>query len=142
MAALEAYSTGNNADDPHESSLLHWHQRLGHLAFDTIERMARDPKSGHRLSSNKRMAYVSCLEGKQTRNAQSINAAACTRPSIASETSSDRTWRDAAAKKFDTFLVHFEKLFGFKIHVLLPDGGGEYTNVDLIYERQGFARQG
>uniref|UniRef100_A0AAV1T3L7 Integrase catalytic domain-containing protein n=1 Tax=Peronospora matthiolae TaxID=2874970 RepID=A0AAV1T3L7_9STRA len=33
--------------------------------------MARDPASGIRLSNNKRMACVSCLEGKQTRNAQS-----------------------------------------------------------------------
>ena len=33
--------------------------------------MARDPASGIRLTSNKRMACVSCLDGKQTRNAQS-----------------------------------------------------------------------
>uniref|UniRef100_A0AAV1TAZ2 GAG-pre-integrase domain-containing protein n=1 Tax=Peronospora matthiolae TaxID=2874970 RepID=A0AAV1TAZ2_9STRA len=64
MAALEANATEINADEPHEASLLHWHQRLGHLAFKTIERMARDPVSGIRLSNNKRMACVSCLEGK------------------------------------------------------------------------------
>ena len=64
MPALEAHATGTNADEPHEASLLQWHQRLGRLAFDTIERMRRDPTSGIRLSSNKRIACVSCLEVK------------------------------------------------------------------------------
>ena len=45
MASLGAHATETNADEPHEASLLHWHQRLGHLAFATIERMARDPVS-------------------------------------------------------------------------------------------------
>ena len=71
MPALEARAMDADADDVHEASLLHWHQRLRHLALDTIERMARDPASGIRLTSKKRMACVSCLEGKQTRNAQS-----------------------------------------------------------------------
>ena len=64
MAALEAHAMDGDADDMHEASLLHWHQRLGRLAFDTIGRMARDPSSGIRLTSDKRMACVSCLEGK------------------------------------------------------------------------------
>ena len=71
MAALEAHAMDGDANDMHEASLLHWLQRLGHLAFDPIERMARDPSSGIRLTRNKRMACVSCLEGKQTRNTQS-----------------------------------------------------------------------
>ena len=71
MAALEARAMDADADGVHEASLLHWHQRLGHLALDTIERMARDAASGILLTSKKRMASVSCLEGKQTRNAQS-----------------------------------------------------------------------
>uniref|UniRef100_A0AAV1VLY8 GAG-pre-integrase domain-containing protein n=1 Tax=Peronospora matthiolae TaxID=2874970 RepID=A0AAV1VLY8_9STRA len=53
------------------SVAVHWHQQIGHLAFVTIKRMARDPASGIRLSSKKRMACVSCLEVKQTRNMQS-----------------------------------------------------------------------
>ena len=32
--------------------------------------MARDPASGIRLTSHRRMACVSCMEGKQTRNTQ------------------------------------------------------------------------
>ena len=49
--------------------------------------------------------------------------------------------KDAAAKQFEAFLVHFEKLFGFKVHVLRTDGGREYANVDLFCERTGVARQ-
>ena len=70
MAALEAHAVEMDAVEVQEGTLLHFHQRLSHLAFDTIERMARDPTSGIRLTSNKRMTCVSCLEGRQTRNAQ------------------------------------------------------------------------
>lgn len=40
--------------------------------------------------------------------------------------------KDAAAKQFEGFLVHFEKLFYVKVHVLRTDGGGEYAIVDLF----------
>uniref|UniRef100_A0AAV1VI54 Integrase catalytic domain-containing protein n=2 Tax=Peronospora matthiolae TaxID=2874970 RepID=A0AAV1VI54_9STRA len=174
MAALEAHATETNADEPHEASLLHWHQRLGHVAFDTIERMARDPASGIRLSNNKRMACVSCLEGKQKRNAQSQQDSGKNSPIdriggvICSDLKGPMTPRDrlgnrylvnfvghksnycrvflartkdAAARQFEAFLVHFEKIFGFKVHVLRTDGGREYANVDLFCERTGVARQ-
>ena len=49
--------------------------------------------------------------------------------------------KDAAAKQFEAFLVHFEKLFGFKVHVLRTDGDGEYANVDLSCKRTGVTRQ-
>uniref|UniRef100_A0AAV1TVR6 Integrase catalytic domain-containing protein n=1 Tax=Peronospora matthiolae TaxID=2874970 RepID=A0AAV1TVR6_9STRA len=49
--------------------------------------------------------------------------------------------KDAAAKQFEAFLVHFEKLFGFKVHLLRTDGGGEYANADLFCNRTGVARQ-
>ena len=49
--------------------------------------------------------------------------------------------KDAAAKHFEAFLVHFEKLFDFKVHVLRTDGSGEYANVNLFCKRMGFARQ-
>ena len=70
MAALESSASADVTSDVQEGTLLHFHQRFGHLAFDTIERMARDPASGIRLTSSKRMACVSCMEGKQTRNSQ------------------------------------------------------------------------
>uniref|UniRef100_A0AAV1VF27 Retrovirus-related Pol polyprotein from transposon TNT 1-94-like beta-barrel domain-containing protein n=1 Tax=Peronospora matthiolae TaxID=2874970 RepID=A0AAV1VF27_9STRA len=156
--ALEALATNDDADGAHEASLLHWHQRLGHLAFDTIGRTARDPASGIRLTRNKRMACMSCLKGKQTRNAQSQQDSGANSPIdriggficsglnipmkpqdhlgnrylvnfIDHKSNYYRTFlartKDAVAKQFDAFLVHFKKLFGFKVLVLLMDGGGE-----------------
>ena len=70
MAAIESVTAGDFADDVQEGTLLHFHHRFAHLAFDTIERMARDPASGIRLTIHRRMACVSCMEGKQTRNTQ------------------------------------------------------------------------
>ena len=49
--------------------------------------------------------------------------------------------KKAVAKQFEAFLVHFEKLFGFKVHVLRTDSGGEYANVDLFCKHTGVARQ-
>ena len=49
--------------------------------------------------------------------------------------------KDRAAKKFEHFLVFFEKRFNCRIHVLRTDGGGEYQNVDLFCKRTGVARQ-
>ena len=174
MAALEARAMNADAEDVHEASLLHWHQRLGHLAFDTIERIARDPASGIRLTIKKRMACVSCLTGKQTRNAHTQKDSGVNSPIdridgvICSDLKGPMTPRyrlgsrylinfidhksnycrvflertkDAAAKQFEAFLVHFEKLFGFKVHVLRTDGSGEYANVDLFCKRMGVARQ-
>uniref|UniRef100_M4B3I6 Integrase catalytic domain-containing protein n=1 Tax=Hyaloperonospora arabidopsidis (strain Emoy2) TaxID=559515 RepID=M4B3I6_HYAAE len=42
----------------------------GNLAFEKSEHMACNSEFGIRLTSNKRIACVSCLEGKQTRNEQ------------------------------------------------------------------------
>ena len=52
-------------------SLLHFHQRLGHLAYDSIERMAKDPELGIKLTDTKRPTCISCAQGKQTKNSQS-----------------------------------------------------------------------
>ena len=90
MAALELGASADVASDVQEGTLLHFHQRFGPLAFDTIELMARDPASGIRLTSNKRMACVSCMEGKQTRNIQTRRRVAPTRLSIESAESSVR----------------------------------------------------
>uniref|UniRef100_A0AAV1U5U4 Uncharacterized protein n=1 Tax=Peronospora matthiolae TaxID=2874970 RepID=A0AAV1U5U4_9STRA len=70
MSAVESGAVGDVAADVQEGTLLYIHQRGAHLAFDTIKRMASDPSSGKRLTSHRRMACVSCMEGKQTRNVQ------------------------------------------------------------------------
>ena len=47
MAILTSQAApGEPESDTQSGSLLHFHQRLGHLAYDTVERMARDPASG------------------------------------------------------------------------------------------------
>ena len=49
--------------------------------------------------------------------------------------------KTAAAKQFEAFLALFEKLFGFKVHVLRTDSGGEYANAALFCKRTGVSRQ-
>ena len=49
--------------------------------------------------------------------------------------------KDAAANKFENFLVLFERRFECRIAVLRTDGGGEYQNVDLFCKSTGVARQ-
>uniref|UniRef100_A0AAV1VCP9 Integrase catalytic domain-containing protein n=1 Tax=Peronospora matthiolae TaxID=2874970 RepID=A0AAV1VCP9_9STRA len=73
---LMAILTSQEAPEEPESDaqsglLLHFHQRLGHLAHDTVERMARDPASGIVLADRKRPTCISCAQGKQTRNLKS-----------------------------------------------------------------------
>uniref|UniRef100_A0AAV1V2K9 Integrase catalytic domain-containing protein n=1 Tax=Peronospora matthiolae TaxID=2874970 RepID=A0AAV1V2K9_9STRA len=127
--------------------------------------MARDPASGIKLSSDKRMACVSCMEGQQMRNAQLQEDSGTNSPIdriggvICSDLKGPMTPRDrlqnrylvnfidrksnycrvflartkdATAKHFEAFLIHFERRFGLKIHVLETDGGGEYANIDLF----------
>ena len=46
MAIRISQKASENFDlDRQSGSLLHFHQRFGHLAFDTVERIARDPAS-------------------------------------------------------------------------------------------------
>ena len=51
-------------------SLLQFHRRLGHLCYDTIIKMARDPASGIKSTDTKRINCLACAQGKQTKNAQ------------------------------------------------------------------------
>eukprot|EP00644_Phytophthora_capsici_P006023 jgi/Phyca11/97569/e_gw1.2.394.1 len=46
-----------------------------------------------------------------------------------------------ATKKFEHFLVYFEKRFNCRIHVLRTDGGKEYINVDPFCKATGVRRQ-
>ncbi|OWZ01374.1 hypothetical protein PHMEG_00027252 [Phytophthora megakarya] len=54
-----------------ERSIMHFHMRLGHLACDTIERMAREPGSGIKLTDKTRESCLTCAQGKQPKNLQS-----------------------------------------------------------------------
>ena len=50
--------------------LLQFHRRLGHLCYDTIVKMTRDPASGIKLTDTKRVTCLACAQGKQTKNRQ------------------------------------------------------------------------
>lgn len=52
-------------------SLLHFHRRLGRLCYDKNIKMARDPASGTTLTDTKRLKWLACAKGKQTKNMQS-----------------------------------------------------------------------
>ena len=71
MAALEAQAMDADADDVHEASLLQRHQRLGHLAFNTIERMRAIRLRAFNSSARNAWRVCPFREGKVTRNAQS-----------------------------------------------------------------------
>eukprot|EP00644_Phytophthora_capsici_P018853 jgi/Phyca11/46671/gw1.174.9.1 len=57
MAALADEATGtdeDSSDDVQSGTLVDFHRRLGHLNYDAVERLARDPSSGIRLTDRKR----------------------------------------------------------------------------------------
>ncbi|GMF44663.1 unnamed protein product [Phytophthora fragariaefolia] len=49
--------------------------------------------------------------------------------------------KDQVAKMFEGFLMHFERQFNCKVHVLCTDGGGDYRNVGLFCQSTGVVRQ-
>uniref|UniRef100_A0AAV1T842 Polyprotein n=1 Tax=Peronospora matthiolae TaxID=2874970 RepID=A0AAV1T842_9STRA len=71
LAAITEEVTVPVRQDVQSGTLMHFHERLGHIALDTIERMAQDPASGIELTDRKRLTCITCAEAKQTRNAQS-----------------------------------------------------------------------
>ncbi|CAI5725916.1 unnamed protein product [Peronospora effusa] len=58
------------ASDHQESTLMDFHIRFGHLSFDTIERMVREPESGIKLMNLRRVHCQICAEGKATKSRQ------------------------------------------------------------------------
>ncbi|CAI5725077.1 unnamed protein product [Peronospora effusa] len=71
MAILFDEAMADSTSDTQSGTLTQFHQRLGHLSYDTVERMAKDPASGIKLTDRRRLKFLSCTEGKQTKNAQS-----------------------------------------------------------------------
>ena len=72
VAAALVEATSSMIPDAQQGSLLDFHMRFGHLAYDTIERMANDLSSEILLTDKKRSACLMCAQGKQTRNHQSV----------------------------------------------------------------------
>ncbi|OWZ15197.1 hypothetical protein PHMEG_00011205 [Phytophthora megakarya] len=176
MAALQEEAHGDNelSPDIQQGTLLDFHKRLGHIHYDAVERLARDPSSEIALTDHKRVNCLTCAEGKQSKGRQSKKDSGTSSPIdriggvICSDLKGPMTPRDRlgnryminfvdhksnyvrvflaktkdqAAKKFEHFLVFFEKEFNCKIRVLRTDSGGEYENVDLFCKTTGVARQ-
>ncbi|OWZ18981.1 hypothetical protein PHMEG_0006833 [Phytophthora megakarya] len=157
-----------------ETKLLEMHRRLGHLAYDTVERMADTPGSAIRLTDRARPNCLTGAQGKQSKNSQSKKDSGKNAPIdkiggvIGSDIKGPMTPRDRrgniylinfvdystnyvrvflaknkveATKKFEHFLVYFEKMYNYTIHVLRTDGGKEYVNVDPFCAATGVRRQ-
>ena len=67
----------NNADrneailhETQPSSLYDLDRRLGHLNYDAVEKLARDPASGIILTDRHRGNCLTCTQGKQSKNRQ------------------------------------------------------------------------
>ena len=54
-----------------DTTLLELHQRLGHLSYDTVVRMADSAGSGIRLTDLSQSTCLRCTQGKQSKNNQS-----------------------------------------------------------------------
>ena len=52
---------------------MHFHTRLGHLCFDTIIKMTKDPASSIKRMYTTRMNCLTCDQGKQVKKGQSKN---------------------------------------------------------------------
>ncbi|KAG6587181.1 Integrase catalytic core protein [Phytophthora cinnamomi] len=87
MAALEEDAHGGNelSPDVQQGTLLDFHKRLGHLNYDSVERLARDPSSGIALTDHKPVNCLTCAEGKQSKGRQSQKDSGLTRLLIALE---------------------------------------------------------
>ncbi|KAE9048491.1 hypothetical protein PR002_g427 [Phytophthora rubi] len=66
MSAVIDESSGVQKESVQHDTLMGFYGRFGHLAYDTIERIAKDPASGIAITSHERSRCTTCAEGKQT----------------------------------------------------------------------------
>ncbi|KAJ8535207.1 hypothetical protein ON010_g13531 [Phytophthora cinnamomi] len=73
MAALNKEVNGNGGEQSsvQKGTLVEFHRRLGHLNYDAVERLARDPSSDIELTDRRRVNCLTCAQGKQSKNRQS-----------------------------------------------------------------------
>ena len=64
---LTAINETEGAPHPHTGTIMQFYARLGHLSFDSIERMAKETNSGINITYHKRSKCVTCSQGKCTR---------------------------------------------------------------------------
>jgi hypothetical protein len=54
-----------------KATLMEFHHMLGHLEFEKILKLAKDPRYGLEITDDKVRTCVACAQGKQTKNQQS-----------------------------------------------------------------------
>ncbi|GMG14877.1 unnamed protein product [Phytophthora fragariaefolia] len=69
MAVLvsEATEPAEKSNNVQRGTLEHFYKRLGHLNYDFVEKLARDPSSGIELTDRRRVNGLTCAQGKQAR---------------------------------------------------------------------------
>jgi hypothetical protein len=55
-----------------KATSMEFHHMLGHLSFEKILKLAKDPRYGLEITDVKVRTCVACVQGKQTKNQQSI----------------------------------------------------------------------
>lgn len=65
-----AVAASGHRAEPHKATLYQIHLRLGHLSYDTIERISRQANFGIELTDHDRPHCVMCSQGKGTRSDQ------------------------------------------------------------------------
>ncbi|GMF44999.1 unnamed protein product [Phytophthora fragariaefolia] len=70
MAVLvkEVTKPADVSTDVQRGRLVEFHQRMVHLNYDAVERLALDPSSGIELTDRRRVNCLACAQGKQTKN--------------------------------------------------------------------------
>lgn len=90
IAAIQEEAADELSSEMHRGSLLHFHQRLGHLSYDAIEKIARNPSWGIELTDHKRMTCITCAQSKQTKTSRTRKTLDRTPQSTALAVSSSR----------------------------------------------------
>ncbi|GMF44281.1 unnamed protein product [Phytophthora fragariaefolia] len=70
MSAVIDESSDIQKEYVERDTLMGFHVRFGHLAYDTVERITKDPVSEIAITSHERSLCTTCAEGKQTRSDQ------------------------------------------------------------------------
>lgn len=72
MAAVDHghNNTEEQLEDSQKGTLMEFHKRLGHLNYDSVEKLAKDPGSGITIADRRREKFLICAQGKKSKKCQ------------------------------------------------------------------------
>jgi hypothetical protein len=148
-------------------SLARWHDRLGHPAFQVVERVLRDYNLPHQVESNKEYVCGPCQQAKSHQLPYSKSSSVSNQPlelifsdvwgpapeSVGRykyyvsfvDDYSKFTWiyllkfKSEVFKKFQEFQNLVERLFNRKIIAVQSDWGGEYEKLNPFFTKIGIS---